>query len=200
MPSWRLEESESEEDALWRVYPERQMAIAHDTATLLIRGDEGSHPDMLNKVKAFVDAEGIHTLAELWEGTDPITLPHSLFRLFQVREQIHLHAEDIGHLINRGIDVLETIDPYVVGAQVPVTAETVRAIIDQILSGSFQGVLAQALERAASLATLVSAGLLDWVEKGEGGSHNHSLSALAWCDVAKELANCAVRERNGLLA
>ena len=200
MPSWRLEASESDEEALWRIHPERKMAIAHETAALLIRAEEGSRPEMLERVTEFVDVEGIETLAELWAGTNPISLPHALFRLFQVREQIHLHPEEIGHLINSGIDILETIDPYVFGAQVPVTAETVQSIVDQILSGSFQGDLAQALERAASLATLVSAGLLNWLENGEGARHAHSLSALAWGDVAKELANCAVRERKGLLA
>ncbi len=199
MPSWRLEASESDEEAMWRLHPERQLAIAHDTAALLIRGRGQSQSEKLDRVKTFVDVEGIDILAELWAEAAPISLPRALFRLFQVREQINKHPEEVGRLINRGIETLHTIDPYVVGAQVPVTAETVRTLIDQILAGSFEDDVAQALERTASLSKLVSAGLLDWAENAEDGDHSHALRSLAWGDVAKELSDCAVRERKGLL-
>jgi hypothetical protein len=198
MPSWRIEASESEEDAAWRLYPERQLAIAHDTAAMLVRTAE-SQPETLARLQRFVDQDGLETLAELWAHSDPVSLPRALFRLFQIRQRILADAEAIGRVVSLGIDSLHTIDPYVVGAGSPVTAEALAEIIDEILTGSFHGELAEALERAASLARLVSAGLLAHSDTSADHSHSETLSSLAWGDAAKELTDCAVRERKGLL-
>ena len=201
MSPWRLEAAESEEDALWRLHPERQMAVAHDTAHLLARGREALEQEaIVQRLNAFVDSEGLDTLAELWSGADPVSLPRALYRLFQIREQVVAHPHELSQLMTLGIESLHTIDPYVVGAEVPITGEAVRGIIDQILTGSFVGDLAHELARAASLAKLVSAGVLAWSERDGDDEHTLALSSLAWGDVAKELADCAVRERKGTLA
>ena len=201
MSPWRLEAAESEEDALWRLHPERQMAIAHDTAHLLARGQEAlEQKEILQRLRAFVDREGLDTLAELWSGADPVSLPRALYRLFQLREQVVAHPHELSQLMTMGIESLHTIDPYVVGAEVPVTAESVLTIIDQILAGSFTGDLAHELDRAASLSKLVSAGVLAWSERNGGDEHALALNSLVWGDVAKELADCAVRERKGQLS
>lgn len=200
MSPWRLEASESEEDAIWRLHPERQAEIAHDTASLLVR--ESSGPErgvLLDRLKEFVDSEGIESLAELWAAVPSPSLPRALFRLFQIRQHIITHAEEIGQLITKGVESLHTIDPYVVGVEVPVSAESVALIIDEILAGSFHGDLAAALERAASLSRLIASGLLHWVDSAKEDDHSRALSSLAWGDVATELADCAVRERKGQL-
>lgn len=200
MAPWRLEASESEEDALWRLHPERQAAIAHDTAALLVReSSEAERAVMLSRLKDFADSDGLDSLAELWSGVASPSLPRALFRLFQIRQRIITHADEIGQLVNHGVDSLPTIDPYVVGAEVPVSAESVARIIDEILTGTFHGDLAAALERAASLSRLIASGLLHWVDPADDDNHRRALSSLAWGDVAKELADCAVRERKGLL-
>ena len=176
------------------------MAIAHHTAHLVARGQEAlEQKAILDRLNAFVDREGLDTLAELWSGADPVSLPRALYRLFQIREQVIAHSYEVSQLMTIGIESLHTIDPYVVGAEVPVTAESVFAIIDQILAGSFGGDLAHELDRAASLSKLVSAGVLAWSERNEGDEHALALNSLKWGDVAKELADCAVRERKGLL-
>lgn len=195
MSPWRLEAAESEEDALWRLHPERQMAIAHDTAVTLVReGDEASRREKLSRLLAFVQDDGLDTLAELWSQSDPGSLPRALWRLFQIGEQLRAHPEQMAALVQRGIDQLHTIDPYVVGAEVPVTAEGVSHIIDEILSGTFTGDLADALRRAASLARVVSSGLLHWPDSE--ADHDLAVSSLAWGDIADDLARCAERERN----
>lgn len=196
MSPWRLEASESEDDALWRLHPERQRLIASDTAALLVRsvGAESGH--VLERLKAFVDAEGLDTLAELWSHSEPGSLPRALWRLFQIRDRVVQHPSEASYLLQGGIDSLHTIDPVVVGAEQPVTPETMAKMIDEILSGTFTGNLGEALERAASLSRLISAGLLS---DDPGVNHETALHSLAWSDVASELALCAKRERNGNL-
>jgi hypothetical protein len=156
--------------------------------------------DYFLRMKTFVDDEGLDALVELWASADAVSLPRALFRLFQIREQIVRNPEAVSHLLNVGVEVLHTIDPVVVRAEVPVTAQTMLGIIDEILSGSFSGDLAAELERASSLSHLVSAGLLAIVAGPGDEEHLNALSSLAWGDVARELANCAVRERKGLLS
>lgn len=205
MAPWRLEASESEDDAVWRLHPERALAIAHDTAWLLVgRGeaesdDDASRRETLAKLNAFVDREGLDTLAELWSMADPVSLPGALWRLYQIRDQIHRRPDVIGDVVARGIDALDTIDPVVVGASEPVTAEGVSAIIDEVLRGSFTGGLSEALLRASALARVIAAGLLHWPEPNDAAEHEAALKSLRWDVVAGELADCARREKTGQL-
>jgi hypothetical protein len=198
MSSWRLEASENEDDAVWRLHPERQRLVASDTASLLVRGTGSHDAEVLKRLRTFVDTEGLDTLAELWSHAEAGSLPRALWRLFQVRERVVHCPDDVGHLVQRGLESLDTIDPIVLGTQQPVTAQSVRELIEQILSGSFAGSLADALERAASLARLVAAGLLA-LGPHDAEDHGVTLSSLAWSDVAGELALSAKRERNGIL-
>jgi hypothetical protein len=200
MAPWRLEASESEEDAIWRLHPERRLAIAHDTAQLLVRGiDGGNSSDTLERLNTFVDREGVDTLAELWAGADPVSLPGALWRLFRIREQVRVREDVIGEVVQRGLDALDTIDPVVVGAQEPVTAAGVGEIINQVLRGGFSGDLAPALERASALARVIAAGLLHWPAADDDQEHDVALRSLSWGVVATELADCAKREKNGQL-
>ena len=198
MSPWRLEAAESEEDAIWRLHPERRLAIAHDTAQLLVRAN-GDATDTLERLNAFVDTEGLDTLAELWSAADAVSLPGALWRLYRIREQVRRRPDVIGHLVQRGINSLDTIDPVLVGAEEPVTAQGVATIIDEVLRGGFTGSLAQALERASSLARVIAAGLLHWPESNEEREHDVALRSLSWDVVADELADCAKREKSGSL-
>lgn len=195
MTPWRLEASESDEDALWRLHPERRGTIARDTAALLVRNEVADRGLMLERLNRFVDEEGIDTLAELWSGAEEGSLPRALWRLYQMRQHIQASPSDVSAVVERGLDALDTIDPIVVGAQQPVTPDALVGIIDGILSGSFAGNLDEALQRASSLARVISAGLVSLAED----DHTLTLRSLAWGDVAHELAICAHRERNGLL-
>ena len=198
MSPWRLEASESEEDAIWRLHPERRLAVAHDTAGLLVRHEDESG-DRLHRLNAFVDQEGLDTLAELWSAAEPVSLPGALWRLYRIREQVQNRPDVIGDLVQRGLHSLDTIDPVVVGAEEPVTARGVSDIIDEILQGSFSGSLAEALERASALARVVAAGLLHWPEENDGREHEVALRSLSWEVVADELDDCARREKSGSL-
>ena len=198
MSPWRLEASESEEEALWRLHPERQRLVASDTASLLVRGTGFHDVEVVRRLRTFVDTEGLDTLAELWSRSEVGSLPRALWRLFQIRERVVHAPDDVGNLVQRGLESLDTIDPIVLGTHQPVTAQSVRELIEQILTGSFTGSLADALERASSLARLVAAGLLE-VSPDLDDTHSVALSSLAWSDVASELALSAKRERSGSL-
>lgn len=196
----RLEASESEDEAMWRLHPERRLVIAHDTAQLLVRGVHAAAvADTLERLNAFVDREGVDTLAELWAGADPVSLPGALWRLFRIREQVRARPDVIGEVVQQGLDALDTIDPIIVGAQEPVTAAGVGEIIDQVLRGGFSGDLAPALDRASALARVIAAGLLHWPASEADDKHDVALRSLSWGVVATELADCAKREKNGQL-
>lgn len=198
MTPWRLEASESEEDALWRLHPERQRLVASDTAAMLVRNPSSNSSEVLQRLKRFVDAEGLDVLAELWSQSDVGSLPRALWRLFQIRERIVDAPHEVGQLVQRGLDSLDTIDPVIVAAEQPVTADSVRLIINQILDGSFAESLAEALERASSLSRLVADGLLHFPFDSDD-EHQAALNSLAWSDVAQELAVSAAKERAGTL-
>ena len=197
MSPWRLEASESEEDAMWRLHPERSLQIAHDTAQLLVRGAAAGDPTTLSRLNEFVDSEGLDTLAELWAGAEPVSLPGALWRLYQIRDQVAARPDVMGDLVQRGLDALQTIDPVVVGAEEPVTADGVAGIIDEVLRGGFSGRLAEALERASALARVIAAGLLHWPETDSQREHEVALRSLSWDVVADQLRDCARREKTG---
>jgi hypothetical protein len=199
MTSWRLEASESEEDAMWRLHPERQFAIAHDSAALLVREDSLDRESLVKRLNSFVDEEGLDVLAQLWASANKASLPRALWRLYQLRQAVAASREQIGHVTEKGIASLNTIDPVVLGAEQPVTAESIVEIVDEILSGTFTGDLANALERASALASVVGAGILGQLETGASEDHHSALQSLVWRDVAQELATAAQRERRGQL-
>lgn len=199
MSPWRLEASESEDDAMWRLHPERRLQIAHDTATLLVRGSAASDPATVSRLNEFVDSEGLETLAELWAGAEPVSLPGALWRLYQIRDQVTSRPDVMGDLVQRGLDHLHTIDPVVVGAPEPVTAQGVAEIIDEVLRGGFSGRLPEALQRASALARVIAAGLLHWPETDSQAEHEVALRSLSWDVVADQLGDCARREKTGNL-
>lgn len=184
---------------MWRLHPERQFAIAHDSASLLVRHDSVDRKELLERLNSFVDEEGLEVLAELWASAEEGSLPRALWRLYQLRHAIASAGDSIGPLIDRGISALNTIDPVVLAAEQPVTPESLVGIVDEILTGTFSGELAHALERASALASVVGAGLLEQSESDVEGDHATALQSLAWSDVAKELSVAAQRERRGQL-
>lgn len=195
----QLDAIETDEDSLWERHPERALALAHDTAQLVLgkRAGKTAHP-IAARLSRFVDEEGIDTLAELWAPADPSSLPGALCRLYVMRQHLMARQDVVGDLVARGLGQLDTIDPVIVGAEEPVSAEGVLDIVNQILDGTFSGELDVALERAAALARVVSAGLLEWPAEGEEGP-GVAFTALQWEELARALAEAARREKVGQL-
>ncbi|CAI8287134.1 MAG: Uncharacterised protein [Cellulomonadaceae bacterium TMED98] len=199
MSSAHLELIDAPDDMLWERHPERALELAHDTAQMVVDHNLSKEAGKtVDRLKEFVDAEGIETLAELWAPAEPSSLPGALWRLFVMRQHLSSRPDVLADLVERGLAQLSTIDPVIVGAQEPVSADGVLEIVNQILEGTFSGNLSSALERAAALARVVSAGLLDWPITDTSDSDT-ALSALHWEELSRALSESARREKSGQL-
>ncbi len=196
MPPWQVEWSEDVDEAVWRSHPERKAGLARDTALLILgRATDSPLPgDMSRRVKNFIVDGGLDDVAHLWSEAQAVSLPGALWRLYRVRDQILKQPEDIARLAEIGHDSLDTIDPVVAGLRDPITAESVRALIDSVFFGAFDGELAEALTRVGALAKLVARGLLD-VPHDRSDSVGLAQSSLAWGVVADELMTAGDAER-----
>lgn len=175
-------------------------AIAHATASaLLSRGQSTENAKVREELVRFSDEYGLDTLAELWSQAHPLTLPGALWRLFLVRAVVQHNPEDASRLFQRGIDNLPTIDAVVAGAPDPVSAEDFSEVLDDILRGAFEGDLAHALDRAAAVATAVSAGAISLALADADEASYLTSRSLSWSVIARELEGCASRARKGSL-
>jgi hypothetical protein len=200
MPPWQVEWSEDIDEAVWRSHPERQAALARDTAQLILgrTTDTPLPEDMTTRVKNFIAEGGLDDVAHLWADAEPISLAGALWRLYRVRGQIQNQPGDIARLVSLGHDSLDTIDPVVAGLHDPITSEGVLALIDSVFLGAFDGELAGALTRVGALAKLVARGLLD-LPHDHDESFDLAKSSLAWGVIADELMTAGdVERRHGL--
>lgn len=195
----QMESAELNDDSLWEQHPERALALAHETAELLVRGGAGGADNPIpERLQAFIDEEGLDSLAELWAPAEASSLPGALWRLVVMRHHLQERSDVVADLVERGLQRLATIDPVVAGVVEPVSAEGVLALLEDLFTGSFRGELAPALHRASALARLVSAGLLDWPEN-PATETDLTLSALHWDELSRSLAVSAKREEKGEL-
>jgi hypothetical protein len=175
-------------------------AIAHATATaLLSRGQSSDDAQVREALVRFADEHGLDTLAELWSKAHPLSLPGALWRLYLVRAVVRHSPQDTAQLFQRGVDGLPTIDAVVAGAPDPLSAEDFSGVLDDILMGAFDGDLAHALERAASVATAVSAGAISLALADDREASYLTSRSLTWSVIAQELEGCAARARKGTL-
>ena len=176
-------------------------AIAHATATaLLSRGQTSEDVQVREALVRFADEHGLDALANLWSRAHPLSLPGALWRLYLVRAVVHHNPHDTAQLFQKGVDGLRTIDALVAGAPDPLSAEGFSDVLDDILMGAFDGELAHALERAAAVATAVSAGAISLALSDDQEAPYLTSRSLKWSVIAQELEGCASRARKGTLS
>ena len=176
-------------------------AIAHATATaLLSRGQTSEDVQVREALVRFADEHGLDTLADLWSRAHPLSLPGALWRLYLVRAVVHHNPHDTAQLFQKGVDGLHTIDALVAGAPDSLSAEVFSDVLDDILMGAFDGELAHALERAAAVATAVSAGAISLALSDDREASYLTSRSLKWSVIAQELEGCASRARKGTLS
>ena len=181
--------------------PAEVSAIAHATATaLLSRGQTSEDVQIREALVRFADEHGLDTLADLWSRAHPLSLPGALWRLYLVRAVVHHNPHDTAQLFQKGVDGLQTIDALVAGAPDPLSAEGFSDVLDDILMGAFDGELAHALERAAAVATAVSAGAISLALSDDREASYLTSRSLKWSVIAQELEGCASRARKGTLS
>jgi len=135
--------------------------IAHETAAALLeRVRRYPDPDVVARLVAYTDEHGIDTIAEMWAGAEPRTLPGALWRVYVLRAMIHREPDAASLLYTRGAEQTQSIDPVVAGAAAPAGPDEIRQLADQILRGLFDGDFAVALERAAAYCRISAAGCI----------------------------------------
>jgi hypothetical protein len=87
----------------------------------------------------------------------------------------------------------------VAGAPEGLNAEKFSQVLDDILLGAFDGELSHALERAAAVATAVSAGAISLAWADDQQANYLTSRSLRWSVIAAELAGCAAQARRGTL-
>ena len=170
--------------------------VAHETAhALLARVRSDPDPDIVERLVAYTDANGVDAVAELWSRATPRSLPGALWRIYLVRLLIRQDPEGTAFLYQRGTEVTVAIDPVIAGAAVPTGTAEITVLADQILRGIFSGDFAVALDRAAAFCRVISVGctsVADDLETTEPlRSTELTTRALRFSTTAQEFGSCA---------
>ncbi len=177
---------------------------AHETAQALVsRVRADPDPEVVERLVAFAEREGIDAVAELWSRAAPLSLPGALWRLYLLREMVRRDAAQVALAFGRGAARLRSIDPVVAGAPTPAGPEELLALADEILRGVFEGDLADALDRAAAFCRVAADGSVDLADDAEPTEPDRA-SVLArraarLLTLAEELSASARLQRDGAL-
>jgi hypothetical protein len=176
--------------------PAETSRIAHETAHALlnrVRADPDS--DIVDRLVAYTDTNGIDAIAELWSRSSPRSLPGALWRIYLLRVLIRQDPAGVSYLFQRGADIATTIDPVVAGAEMPTGPAEITELADRILRGIFEGDFAVALDRAAAFCRVTAAGCTsvadDFDTTNPERSSELTRRALRFTTTAEELTSCA---------
>jgi hypothetical protein len=164
-----------------------------------------AHPDpeVVERLVAFAEREGIDAVAELWSRAAALSLPGALWRLYLLREMVRRDAEQVSIAYGRGVQRLAGIAPVVAGAPDPAGPEELLALADEILRGVFEGDLALALDRAAAFCRVAADGSLDLADDADATEPQRAdvltRRASRLAQLADELTASARLERDGAL-
>lgn len=141
---------------------------AHETAQALVsRVRADPDPEVVRRLVAFAESEGIDAVAELWSRAAAHSLPGALWRLYLLREMIRRDADVVSLAFARGAERLASIDALVAGAPSPAGPAELLAVADEILRGVFEGDLGLALHRAAAFSRVTAAGCTDLADDAD---------------------------------
>lgn len=177
---------------------------AHTTAAAVVnRGRAGADdPELLARLVALADDEGLDTIASLWSQSPPDTLPGALWRLYLLREWVRRDPGAIAARYRLGVQRAEVAGAVAGVADMPGPDEVV-ALADAVLTGVYAADLAVALERAGAFMRVMVTGAAldaDWIETAdEPGAVRVTRRASALLDTAEELETAARLWRAGRL-
>ncbi|MBW4041401.1 MAG: DNA-directed RNA polymerase subunit beta [Acidobacteria bacterium] len=177
---------------------------AHETAQALVsRVRANPDPEVVARLIAFAEREGIDAVAELWSRAAALSLPGALWRLYLLREMVRRDAQQVSVAYGRGADRLAGIDPVVAGAPDPAGPDELLALADAILRGVFEGDLALALDRAAAFSRVVADGSVDLADDADATEPQRAdvltRRASRLAQLADELSASARLQRDGAL-
>lgn len=141
------------------VSPSERSDMAHLTAGIVLdRGRAGAeNPELVERLITLVDTEGIDIVAGMWADSPASTLPGIMWRLYLLREWTKNDGELMARHFRLGARSAE-VDEVVAGVAYLPGPDEIRAGVDAVLSGVFQGDFAVTLERAAAFCRVLSTG------------------------------------------
>ena len=183
--------------------PADRALIAHETASAIVDQARASHhPELVARLVALVDEEGIDTVAMMWSKAEPHTLPGALWRLYMLREWVKFDAAGVARSYHHGV-AAANVRAAIAGVADPPGPDEVRQLADDVLSGVFAGDLAIALERAGAFCRVVATGSAFEAESDDGHAqaraHQTTLRASQLLHTGEELERCATMWRDGRL-
>ena len=132
--------------------------IAHTTAQAIVHGGRATQdPEVVARLIRLVEAEGLDTIAGMWADSPATTLPGALWRLYAMRDWVRRDPVVVAERYRMGVGRAEVHDAVAGVASPPGPVEVAR-VVDEVLSGVFQGDLAVALERAAAFCRVLATG------------------------------------------
>jgi hypothetical protein len=184
--------------------PAQISRVAHETAqALLSRVRDNPETEIVDRLVAFTDENGIDAVAELWARANPRSLPGALWRIYLMRALVRQDAEGSSYLYQRGTDAAISIDPVVAGATTPTGPEEITLLADQILRGLFEGDFAVALDRAGAFCRIMALGCTSVADDSDATSPERASElttrALRFSQTGAEFTSCAKLWRSGSL-
>jgi hypothetical protein len=148
--------------------PAEVSRIAHSTAHALVaRVRDAPDDEIVERLVAFTDDNGIDTIAELWSRSPAKTLPGTLWRIYLLQLMIHNDPAQSSLIFERGAISLSSVDPVVAGAPSPAGPDELVALADEILRGVFRGDLGVTLQRAAAFCRIQATGATHFADDYE---------------------------------
>ncbi|TCD54548.1 thymidine phosphorylase [Alloscardovia theropitheci] len=181
--------------------PEELRELAHSTAaSLLDRVHHTQDAEIVQRVIAVVDTEGIETIAQLWASSDAQSLPGILWRLYTMRTWMQRNQQSLAQLWREG-ELPPTAASAITGINLQPEPQDIASTADSILSGAFTGDFAVALDRASSFCHVVARALVERAKKIPAGAHRQAIAqnAQRLVTTAKDFALGAQLWRNGEL-
>jgi hypothetical protein len=130
-------------------------ALAHRTAAAVLNAARSGETDP--PVDLVERLGGLETVAELWQHAEPGSLPRTLLALHLLRAWCRGNGREAARLYREGL-VQAEVDHAVAGVVSPPGPEDVAAVADAVLTSTYSGDLAVALERAAAFCLVVGSG------------------------------------------
>lgn len=132
--------------------------IAHTTAHALVRhGRASADPQVVARLVALVETEGLDVVAAMWADSPPDTLPGALWRLYVLGEWVRRDPATVADRYRQGVAAAPVHDVVAGVVDMP-GPDDVRVVADAVLSGVYTGDLAVALERAAAFCQVLATG------------------------------------------
>jgi hypothetical protein len=180
--------------------PALRSEAADRCASLLVRGAR-NHADaeVVARVVALADTEGLETLADLWAGSPADSLAGCLWRLYLLRAWVYADPSAAAEEFDVGRRHTP-VHEVVAGVVDPPGPDEVRNLVDQVLRGVAVGDFADTLYRAAAFARVVSAGRAHRPDADTRSTYAHDLSAAKLATMAEQLEHAARLEVEGHLS